>query len=88
VRFQELPEARVTGIAAGVHATVALPCACDESAIRREAARRGIPPRNEARLPRRGRGRTSVLILGYGHMPESAMTLGARELAKAVRAAA
>jgi hypothetical protein len=47
-------EARVTGIAAGVHAAVALPGAYDESAIRREAARRGI--RLATRLDYRAEG--------------------------------
>ena len=34
------------------------------------------------------RGEPTTLMLGYGHMPEPAMVPGAREVAKAVRAAA
>ena len=52
---EELPDARVTGIAAGLHVTVQLPGAYDERVIRDEAARRGSALRHHARLPRRRR---------------------------------
>ena len=85
---QELPEARVTGIAAGLHVTVELPGAYDEAAIRREAVRRGIRLATMLDYRAEGAGGPTTLMLGYGHMPEPAMTAGARELAEAVRAAA
>jgi GntR family transcriptional regulator/MocR family aminotransferase len=85
---QELPEARVTGIAAGLHVTVELPGVYDEAEIRREAARRGIRLATMRDYRAQGADGALTLMLGYGHMPEPAMTPGARELAKVVRAAA
>ena len=39
---EELPEATIRGIAAGLHATVELPAGADERAIQAEAARRRV----------------------------------------------
>jgi GntR family transcriptional regulator/MocR family aminotransferase len=80
----ELPEARIRGIAAGLHVTVELPPGHDEEAIRRAAARRGVA------LSTMGDFRSTVdgpptLILGYSQMSESRIAGGVTELATAVR---
>jgi GntR family transcriptional regulator / MocR family aminotransferase len=84
---QELPEATITGIAAGLHVTVELPSACDDAAIRDEAARRGLRFATMSDYRADGSGPTT-LMLGYGHVLEAAMVQGVREVAEALRAAA
>jgi GntR family transcriptional regulator / MocR family aminotransferase len=82
---QELPEATVRGIAAGLHVTVELPEADDERAIRAEAQGRRI-----ACAAMSDYGVTDgppTLMLGYGHLPEPAVGPGVRGLAEAIRAA-
>jgi GntR family transcriptional regulator / MocR family aminotransferase len=80
---EELPEAEVLGIAAGLHVTVRLPG--DEAAVREEAARRRIaletmrdfrPPEDDGMV---------TLMLGYAAVPEPAIRAGVRELAAAIR---
>jgi GntR family transcriptional regulator/MocR family aminotransferase len=78
-----LPEARIRGIAAGLHVTVELGPHDDEAAVRRAAAARGIG------LSTMGEYATSVphpptLILGYSQMSESRLRTGIAELARAV----
>jgi GntR family transcriptional regulator/MocR family aminotransferase len=83
---EELPEAVVRGIAAGLHATVELPPGDDEQAIAEEARRRRIE------LATMGEHRTGdhdgppILLLGYGQIPVPAIRPGVRELADAIRA--
>jgi GntR family transcriptional regulator/MocR family aminotransferase len=82
-----LPEARVRGIAAGLHATVELPAGCDERTILREARRRRIefdvvsdywiPPASGA----------PTLLLGYAQVPQPAIRTGIRELAEVISTA-
>jgi GntR family transcriptional regulator/MocR family aminotransferase len=84
---QELPEALITGIAAGLHVIVQLPGAYDEQAIRDEAARRGLRFATMSDYRAAPSGPTT-LMLGYGHVPEPAMIPGLREVAEALRAAA
>jgi GntR family transcriptional regulator/MocR family aminotransferase len=81
----ELPEADVRGIAAGLHATVELPAGNDEEAIRAEAARQRIALETMHGF-RRGGG-PPTLLLGYARTPEPAIRAGVRELAAAVAAA-
>jgi GntR family transcriptional regulator/MocR family aminotransferase len=79
---EELPEAEVMGIAAGLHVTARLPGA-NEDALRAEAARRRIAfetmrdfrPDDDGPL---------TLMLGYGQLPEPAIRAGVRELAAAL----
>jgi GntR family transcriptional regulator/MocR family aminotransferase len=78
-----LPEARIRGIAAGLHVTVELGPQDDEAAVRRAAAARGIG------LSTMGDYATSVphpptLILGYSQMSEARLRTGIAELARAV----
>jgi GntR family transcriptional regulator/MocR family aminotransferase len=82
----ELPDATVKGIAAGLHVTVEI-SGVDERALAEEAARRGIrfntmldyrdPPPPAA----------ATLMLGYGQLAEPAIRAGVRELAAAVTSA-
>jgi len=81
---EALPDARVRGIAAGMHVMVELPAGDDEAAIRAEARRRRI--RFET-LADYGVGEgPPVLMLGYGQIAEPAIPAGIRELADAVTA--
>ena len=77
---REIPEAEVQGIAAGLHATVALSAADDERAILEEARLRGIALEvlgQRALVPRASR---ATLLLGYARMAEPTMRDGVREL--------
>jgi GntR family transcriptional regulator / MocR family aminotransferase len=81
---EELPETTVSGIAAGLHATVALPESDDESAIVEEARRRRIEVGPMAENWADPRGRPPTLLLGYGQIQEAAMRPAVRALAEAV----
>jgi GntR family transcriptional regulator/MocR family aminotransferase len=85
---EELPEATIRGIAAGLHATVELPEGHDEQAIVEEARRRRVEittMRDHRLCP--GNGGPATLMLGYARTPEPAIRAGVREIAAAVRAA-
>jgi GntR family transcriptional regulator / MocR family aminotransferase len=81
----ELPEATVQGIAAGLHVTVELPGGSDLAAIREEGRRRRIELETSDDY---GLGGPPRLMLGYARTSEPAIRPGVRELAAAVRAAA
>jgi GntR family transcriptional regulator/MocR family aminotransferase len=87
VLAEELPDADVCGIAAGLHATVRLPAGDDEQAILDEARRRGVGLESLAHYRLRERADPPTLILGYAQVPEATIRAGVRELAAAVRAA-
>jgi GntR family transcriptional regulator/MocR family aminotransferase len=80
-----LPEAKVEGIAAGLHAAVRLPDPDDEAAILAEAARRRIALAtiNDHRI---GSAGPPTLLLGYAQAAEPTIRAGAIELANAIRA--
>lgn len=81
---EELPQARVDGIAAGLHAAVRLPADYDEAAIRRETARHGIALEflsDHCVGPPAG---PPTLLIGYGRNSESVIRSGVRALAKAI----
>jgi GntR family transcriptional regulator/MocR family aminotransferase len=83
---EELPEATVEGIAAGLHATVRLPDGDHEGAILEEAGRRRIALETMDGY-RGGAGAPApTLLLGYGQIAESAIRPGIRALAEAIRA--
>ena len=82
----ELPEAEVSGIAAGLHATVRLPGRHDEQAIRDAAARRGVALEFLSEHYVGPQDGPATLLLGYARHPESALRAGVRALAAAVRA--
>jgi GntR family transcriptional regulator/MocR family aminotransferase len=83
---EELPEAAVRGIAAGLHVTVELPATDSEPAILAEARRRRIElaTMDEHRIEHAG---PPTLLLGYGQVPEASIRPGVREIGEAVRAA-
>jgi GntR family transcriptional regulator / MocR family aminotransferase len=82
-----LPDARVRGIAAGLHATLELPDEYDEQAILGQARRRGIDLTTMHEFwipPSAGR---PTLLLGYAQLPIPAIPDAVRALAEAVRSA-
>ena len=79
-----LPEATVSGIAAGLSAVLDLPASLDEQAVVAGAAERGV--RVYARAPFHVRPVGPGLLLGYGAVPPEAAERGVRLLADAVRA--
>ena len=81
---EELPEARVRGIAAGMHVVAELAPGDDAGAIADEARRRRI--RFETLADYGVVGGPPVLMLGYGQIAEAAIPAGIAELAAAVRA--
>lgn len=81
---EEIPGARLDGLAAGLHAIVRLPFAVDTAALERAAAARGV-----AATPLPGAdGRATALILGYARLSEPAIAEGVRRLAAALGEAA
>ena len=82
---EELPEARVEGIAAGLHATVRLPVGDDELAIAEEAGRRRVAIEVMAEY-RTGTTGAPTLLLGYGQISEPSIRPGIAALAEAIRA--
>jgi GntR family transcriptional regulator/MocR family aminotransferase len=83
----ELPEAEVRGIAAGLHVTVELPATDDEEAILDEARRRRIALSTLGQYGSARAPGAPTLLVGYGQMPEPAIRPGVHALAEAVRAA-
>jgi len=84
---EEFPEARVGGIAAGLHALVELPDSYDEQAIREEAGNRRIHLETMSDYWPAPDGGSPTLMIGYAKMSEPTIRAGVRELAEAVRAA-
>src|SRR4051794_24956713 len=82
----ELPDATVKGIAAGLHVTVEI-SGVEERALADESARRGI--RFNTMLDYRDPAphAAATLMLGYGQLAEPAIRAGVRELAAAVTSA-
>jgi hypothetical protein len=83
----DVPEARIGGIAAGLHATVQLPDCDDEIVIRDEAARRGLAIGVSSEFYIAARGGPPTLLLGYARSSESVIRTGVRVLAAAISAA-
>jgi GntR family transcriptional regulator/MocR family aminotransferase len=82
----ELPEATVEGIAAGLHATVRLADGDDERAILEEARRRRIALETMDDYRGGASGGAPTLLLGYGQIAEPSIRPGVRALAEAIRA--
>ena len=82
-----LPEARVRGVAAGLHATAELPEGHDERAIVDEAHRRRIDLTTMREFWSKPGSGAPTLLLGYAQLPEPAIPTAVRELAEVVRAA-
>ena len=65
----ELPGLELRGIAAGLHATLLLPPACDDEALARRAAARGLRVRSLASYRLSHEPAEPGLVLGYGLLP-------------------
>ena len=81
---EHLPDARVRGVAAGIHAAVELPAGLDERAVVAAAAERGVGVEGMAIHRFSPEGTPPTLLLGYGALSEPAIRQGVRELAAAV----
>jgi GntR family transcriptional regulator/MocR family aminotransferase len=79
---QELPEATIRGIAAGLHVVVELPAGYDDVAIKADAAADRIVFNTLRDYTEAG---APTLMLGYGQLPVPAIRAGVRELARSVR---
>jgi GntR family transcriptional regulator / MocR family aminotransferase len=82
-----LPEATVSGIAAGLHATARLPDHYDEQTILDEAQRRRIDLTTMRDFWIGPASGPPTLLLGYSQLPEASIAPGVRELAEAVQIA-
>jgi GntR family transcriptional regulator/MocR family aminotransferase len=80
-----LPGGAVEGIAAGLHAVVRLPGACDEAATVAAVADRGIALDGLASFFAAGRSPHPAVVLGYANLPEPSIARGIAELARALR---
>jgi GntR family transcriptional regulator/MocR family aminotransferase len=83
---EELPDAAVRGIAAGLHATVELRPTDDEPAILTALARRRIVLSTMTEHRMTPQAAPPTLLLGYGQVPLPAIRPGVRAIADAVRA--
>jgi GntR family transcriptional regulator/MocR family aminotransferase len=82
---RHLPEARLYGVAAGLHALVRLPGDVDEARLTEESAARGIAfgPMAAHRVAPSGADWPGA-VLGYANLPEPTIERGVQELAAAV----
>jgi GntR family transcriptional regulator / MocR family aminotransferase len=81
-----LPDAKVRGIAAGLHATVELPGEYDERAIVEEAHARRIDLTTMRDFWIEPHSGPPTLLLGYAQIPEPAIVPAVAELAEAIQA--
>ena len=84
----ELPEARVTGAAAGLHAVLRLPDGTDEAAVERAAAERSIRVvgLRHSYIGERSEPPRPALVLGYASLSPGEARIVARLLAECVNA--
>jgi GntR family transcriptional regulator / MocR family aminotransferase len=80
-----LPEAAVSGAAAGLHLIAWLPEGADEAGIRGRAARRGVAIHTLHEFSAVTAPRPPALLLGYGQIAETAIPRAVQELAACVR---
>jgi GntR family transcriptional regulator/MocR family aminotransferase len=78
---RHLPDASVSGIAAGLHATVRLPDGLDEQSVGAELARRGIAVDELGKYLTRSSA-PPTLLLGYGRASETALRAAVQVLAE------
>jgi GntR family transcriptional regulator/MocR family aminotransferase len=81
---QELPQARISGIAAGLHAVVLLPGALSEAAVIREAEALGVRVYGLQSYTMSANQRPPALVLGYGILSETSIRSGISLLSEAV----
>jgi GntR family transcriptional regulator/MocR family aminotransferase len=82
----ELPQARVRGVAAGLHALLELPAEVEEAAVVAACVERGVHPQGLAAFTR-GQRRPPGLVLGYGLPSERQLREAVAVIAAAVAAA-
>src|SRR5437016_9897257 len=83
---RHLPGARVTGLAAGLHAIVRLPREFDGASLMRAAAERSLGVYPLALGYMRPAPRADALVLGYANLSEPMIESGVRVLAAVLRA--
>ena len=83
-----LPDATVSGIAAGLHLTVTLAAPVDEDTLRAECARRRVEISTISDYTPGAFATQPTLLLGYAQVPEPAISSGIAELAAAIGDAA
>ena len=81
---RHLPGARVTGVAAGLHAVVRLGCAFDGVALLRAARRRSVAIYLLGHAYAEPRPEDDGLVLGYANVTESGIEEGIRRLGLAL----
>jgi GntR family transcriptional regulator/MocR family aminotransferase len=81
---EHLPDARLHGIPAGLHAQLDLPPGCDEHAVVEAAAKRGVRVEPLSNHRFEDRGAAPAILLGFGSMTEQAIGRGVAALAQAV----
>ena len=82
---EHLPDAEVTGVAAGLHALVLLPPDLDEEEVLRRASKAGVAVQSLASLRVATTGRPG-LVLGYAHLPPAALVRAVAALGQIVQA--
>jgi GntR family transcriptional regulator / MocR family aminotransferase len=80
-----VPEARVTGMAAGLHAVLFLPAGMSEADVVASAARRGLALDGMAGFRPPGVAHPEALVLGYATPPAHAFTTAVGRLCAALR---
>ena len=81
-----LPELPVSGVAAGLHAVLALPPGADEGRVVRLAAQRQVHVVPAGRYHAVPDGRPPALVLGYGNLVDAMLPEAVARLADAIRA--
>ncbi|HKT43685.1 MAG TPA: PLP-dependent aminotransferase family protein [Gaiellaceae bacterium] len=80
-----LPELRVSGIAAGLHVVLELPCTGMEAEVRRRARERGVDVQSVEQHSLPGYDGVAGLLIGYGAVPEPTLPAALEQLALAIR---
>jgi DNA-binding transcriptional MocR family regulator len=81
-----LPQVKVHGVSAGLHAYAELPERCDETEVVTAAAARGVAIEGVAPMRVRGPGPPAIVV-GYARLPERRLAEAVDLLAEAVHAA-
>jgi GntR family transcriptional regulator / MocR family aminotransferase len=80
-----VPDARVTGMAAGLHAVLLLPAGMREADVVAAAARRGLALDGMSGFRPRGAAHPEALVIGYATPPAHAFTAAVGRLCAALR---
>jgi GntR family transcriptional regulator/MocR family aminotransferase len=80
-----LPELQVSGIAAGLHVVLELPCSGVEAEVRKRARERGVDVQSVEQHALPGYEGPAGLLIGYGAVPEPTLPAALEQLALAIR---